>query len=122
MTTNGTIPAPPADRAGRASRWRPRSTTAWAILGLSALATWPAAFFVAATGFMIYPGCFDDCGSHGAAYTHYAVAAVAVLTPFAAVRIHQAEQSAPETGRTLAACGLVAIVTVLAWWLWEFAW
>ena len=122
MTTNGTIPAPPVDRPGRTSRWLPRSATAWAILGLSTVAAWPVAFLVAVTGWMIYPGCFDSCGSHGEAYTHYAVAAVAVLTPLVAVRIQQAEQSAPATARTLAACAFVGSVVALAGWLWAFGW
>ena len=120
MTTNSTIPAPPVDRPGGTSRWLPRSATAWTVLGLSALAAWPAALLAGLSGWLIYPGCFDYCGSRGLAYTHYAVAAVAVLTPLVAVRIHQAEQSAPDTARTMAACAVVASVVAVCLWLWAF--
>jgi hypothetical protein len=122
MTTNSTIPAPSTHRPRKTSRWFPRSATAWTVLVLSTIAIWTPAFFVAAAGYLIYPGCFDTCGDRSDAYAHYAVAAAVALTPVVALRIHQGEQSAPPAGRALATIGFVAAVAAATWWLWASGW
>lgn len=97
------------------ARWVPRSGGAWALLGIAVVATWPPAALVAATAYLDYPGCFDTCGDPASSGVRFGVAGLIALTPLLALRIHQGEQSAPPTGRSLAAAGLVVLVTVLAW-------